>query len=215
MYVPPAFREDRMEALHAVIRTARLATLVTLGDDGLVASHLPMLLDPAAGPHGTLYGHLARANPQAREAEGGAAVPALAIFHGPDAYVSPGWYPSKAVTGRVVPTWNYVAVHCTGRLERFDDSARLRPLLARLTERHEAGRADPWSIDDAPDPFIAANLRSIVGVALPIERIEGKFKLSQNRDPADREGARQGLAASPDPVDRAVAALMNAPEAAR
>lgn len=191
MYVPPAFREDRIETLHAAIREAGLATLVSLGADGLVASHIPLLLDPGAGPRGTLYGHLARANPQA--AGGAVDTPALAIFLGPDAYITPAWYETKRQTGKVVPTWNYVAIHAYGSLEFFDDSDRLLALVTRLTVRHETGRAEPWAVGDAPADFIRAQLEGIIGFALPIARIEGKWKMSQNRPAADRAGVAEGL----------------------
>jgi transcriptional regulator len=191
MYVPPAFREDRIETLHAAIRAAGLATLVSLGADGLVASHVPMLLDAAAGPHGTLYGHLAKANPHA--AGGAAGTQALAIFQGPDAYITPSWYETKRQTGKVVPTWNYVAIHASGPLEMFDDADRLLELVTRLTQRHEGGRAQPWAVADAPPDFVRGQLKGIVGFALPIARLEGKWKMSQNRPAADRAGVAEGL----------------------
>ena len=206
MYVPAPFRiEDRSE-LHEAIRQSGLATLVTLGPDGLVASHVPMLLDPEAGPHGTLYAHLARANPQARAVLAG--VEALAVFTGPDAYVSPAWYATKRETGRVVPTWNYVSVHAYGPVDLFDDPARLRRLVEALTERHEAGRPEPWRVNDAPEDFLRAMLKGVVGVAMPITRLEGKRKMSQNRSAADRAGVAAGLASSAREGDRATAALM-------
>ena len=191
MYMPPAFREDRTEVLHEAIRSAGLATLVTLTDQGLVASHIPLLLDPAPAPLGTLIGHLARPNPQA--ADSLAAVEALAIFQGPDAYITPNWYPSKREGGKVVPTWNYVAVHAYGPLRFFDDAPRLLEVVTRLTQRHEQGRAQPWAVADAPADFIAGMLRAIVGFELPIARLEGKWKMSQNRPPADRAGVIAGL----------------------
>jgi len=193
MYVPPAFREDRIEILHDAIRRAGLATLVSLGADGLVASHVPMLLDAEAGPNGTLYGHLAKANPHA--GGGVAGTEALAIFLGPDAYITPTWYETKRQTGKVVPTWNYVAIHASGPLEMFDDADRLLDLVTRLTARHEGGRAAPWTVSDAPADFVRAQLKGIVGFALPIARLEGKWKMSQNRPAADRAGVAEGLGA--------------------
>lgn len=193
MYVPPHFAEDRLSVLFDAVRRAGLATLVTLGADGLEATPLPLLLDEAEGERGTLYGHLARANPQWRRFDAG--MEALALFQGPDAYVTPSWYPSKAETGRAVPTWNYVAVHARGPLEVFDDADRLRSLVARLSDRHEAGRAEPWAVGDAPADFIAAQLKGIVGLRIPIARIEGKWKASQNRNATDRAGVAAGLAA--------------------
>ena len=191
MYVPPAFREDRPEALHAAMRAATLPILVTLGADGMVASHVPMLLDAAAGRHGTLIGHLARANPQA-----GTSGEALAIFTGPDAYVSPSLYPSKMVDEKVVPTWNYVAVHAAGPITFFEDAARILDVVTRLTEREEGKRERPWAVSDAPDDFVAGMLRAIIGFTIPIARLEGKWKMSQNRQPADRAGVRAGMEAA-------------------
>ena len=148
MYVPPLFKEDRIDVLHDAIRRTGLATLVTLAADGLIASHVPMLLDPDPAPYGTLIGHLARPNPQARGAVPG--VQALAIFQGPDAYITPSWYATKRENGKVVPTWNYVAIHAHGPVEFFDDTERLRDVVTRLTEREEQARADPWAVSDAP-----------------------------------------------------------------
>jgi transcriptional regulator len=210
MYVPPAFREDDTATLHAAIRGARLATLVTAGPDGPFATHLPMLLDPEPAPFGTLIGHIARANPHARMAQG---TRALVIFQGPDAYVTPSWYGTKQETGKVVPTWNYVAVHAVGEVALFDEPDALLGVVRALTERHEGRRAEPWSVSDAPDAFIAAQLKGIVGVRIPIARLEGKWKLSQNRPEADRVRVRSGLSDSADATDRAVAALMPASRA--
>ena len=192
MYVPPHFLEERPEVIAAALRAAGLATLVTLGRDGIAATHAPMLLDPGPGRHGTLVGHIARANPQWRDSVG--SVHGLAIFAGPDAYVSPSWYPSKQAHGRVVPTWNYVAVHAHGPVEFFDDAERLHDVVRRLTEKQERPRAAPWAVSDAPADYVKGMLRGIVGFALSIERLEGKWKLSQNRDAADRQGVAHGLA---------------------
>lgn len=189
--MPPAFREERIEVLHAAIRESGLATLVTLTDAGLVASHVPLLLDPAPAPYGTLIGHLARPNPQARHSV--LEMDALAIFQGPDAYVTPNWYATKRENGKVVPTWNYVAIHAVGRLRFFNDPDRLLEIVTRLTERHEAARSEPWAVSDAPPDFIAGMLRGIVGFELPIARLEGKWKMSQNRPAADRERVIAGF----------------------
>ncbi|WP_043840040.1 FMN-binding negative transcriptional regulator [Muricoccus aerilatus] len=205
MYVPPAFRTDDPSALHGVIREARLANLVTATAEGLMATPLPLFLVPDEGPHGTLYGHLARANPQWKQAPVG---PAMAIFAGPDAYITPSWYATKREHGKVVPTWNYVAVHAYGAAEFFEDPARLLDAVRRLTELHEGGRPAPWAVSDAPADFIRAQLRGIVGLRLPIERIEGKRKMSQNRSAEDRAGVAAGLAASERPSDRAAAVLI-------
>ncbi|MBS0558636.1 MAG: FMN-binding negative transcriptional regulator [Proteobacteria bacterium] len=209
MYLPTQFAEDRTDVLHAAMRAAGLATLVTMTADGLIASHVPLMLDPEAGPHGTLYGHLARANPQATAEPVGQA---LAIFTGPDAYITPSWYPAKREHGRVVPTWNYVAIHAYGMLEVFDDAERLHALVSRLTDRHEAPRAAqgevPWAVDDAPAPFVQGQLKGIRGFALPIARLQGKWKMSQNRAEADRAGVVAGLA---EQGREDVAALVAAP----
>ena len=191
MYIPPLHKEDRIDVLHDAIRRTGLATLVTLTGDGLIASQVPMLLDPEPAPYGTLLGHLARPNPQARGAAPG--VQALAIFHGPDAYITPSWYATKRENGKVVPTWNYVAIHAYGPVEFFDDRERLRAVVTRLTERFETPRAEPWAVTDAPADFIDGMLKGIVGFALPIARLEGKWKMSQNRPPADRAGVVAGL----------------------
>jgi transcriptional regulator len=210
MYNPPAFREDRPEVLHGIMRAARLALLVSAAADGGApeATHLPLVLETAEGPHGTLYGHVAKANPHWKALAAGA--PARAIFPGPEAYVSPSLYPSKQEHGRVVPTWNYIAVHAIGPVEVIEDAQRLHALVSRLTERHEAPRAAPWAVDDAPEPFVAGQLKGIVGIALRIETLIGKRKLSQNRAEADRAGVLAGLTASEDPADRAVAEAMRA-----
>ena len=191
MYVPPLFKEDRIDVLHDAIRRTGLATLVTQSQDGLIASHVPMLLDADPAPYGTLVGHLARPNPQARGAIG----EALAIFQGPEAYITPSWFATKRDTGKVVPTWNYVAIHAYGTVEFFDDRDRLREVVTRLTERQETPRADPWAVTDAPADFTQGMLNGIVGFALPIARLEGKWKMSQNRPAEDRAGVIAGLEA--------------------
>lgn len=206
MYVPPAFREDDLAALHGMIRDAGLASLVTATAEGLLATPLPLLLVAEEGPLGTLYGHLARANPQGRLPPTG---DAMALFLGPEAYVSPSWYPAKQAHHRVVPTWNYVAVHAYGPAELFTEPERLLALVTRLTERHERSFAQPWAVADAPADFVQAQLKGIIGLRLPITRLEGKRKLSQNRSAADQAGVAQALAESDREADRAVAALMS------
>lgn len=206
MYTPRAFAFIDLHELQQQMLGTRLALLVTHGEQGLQASHLPLLLNTDEGPNGTLYGHFAKANPQWKELQDGAE--ALVIFAGAEAYVSPGFYPSKAEDGKVVPTWNYVAVHAYGSAEVFTDAERLRSLVSALTERHEAGRAQPWKVADAPADYIDGMLKAIVGFALPIQRLEGKRKLSQNRNAADIAGVREGLAASADAHDQALAHLM-------
>lgn len=208
MYIPPAFRDDDIESIRATIRAARLASLVTATAEGPVATPLPLLLDESEGEHGVLYGHVAKANPQWKLPPIG---DALAIFSGPDAYVTPSWYATKRETEKVVPTWNYVAVHATGPVEFFQEPERLLDVVTRLTSRHEGVRAKPWTVSDAPADFIAAQLRGIVGVRIPVLRFEGKRKMSQNRPEVDRIGVAQGLAASEDACDREVAALIPLP----
>jgi transcriptional regulator len=191
--------------MHETMRAARLANLVTATADGLMVTPLPLMLDATEGPYGVLHGHLARANPQWRTPPTGEA---CVIFMGPDAYVSPSWYATKQETHRVVPTWNYIAVHAYGPAEFYDDAERLHDVVTRLTQTHERARAKPWAVSDAPAPFIAGQLRGIVGLRMPITRLEGKRKMSQNRNEADRAGVAAGLAESLDPADRAIAALI-------
>jgi transcriptional regulator len=205
MYVPPAFRETDLPVLQAVMRGARLANLVTATHEGLIATPLPLFLAAEEGPYGTLYGHLARANPQGQRLPTG---DAMALFSGPEAYVSPSWYASKREHGKVVPTWNYVAVHAYGPVEFFDDADRLLGVVARLTDLHEGDRAVPWAVTDAPEAFIRSQLKGIVGLRMPITRLEGKRKMSQNRSAEDRAGVAAGLAASDRAGDRDVAALI-------
>lgn len=196
MYVPPLFKEDRIERLHEAMRQAGLATLVTLTADGLIASHVPVLLDPDPAPYGTLLGHLARPNPQAKGAVTG--TEALVIFQGPDAYITPSFYETKRQTGKVVPTWNYVAIHAYGPVTFFNDADRLLQVVTRLTDREEGKRASPWAVTDAPADFIEGMLKGIVGFSLPITRLEGKWKMSQNRPAEDRAGVVDGLLADGD-----------------
>lgn len=202
MYTPPAFKEESLSVLHDIIEAASLSTLVTATADGLLATPLPLLLVRDEGPNGTLYGHVARANPQGTTPAIGAA---MATFMGPDAYVTPSWYASKREHGKVVPTWNYVAVHAYGAAEFFTDEDRLLDIVTRLTNRHEAGRAERWQVGDAPAAYIKAQLRGIIGLRLPIERLDGKRKLSQNRSAEDRAGVAAGLAASARREDHLVA----------
>lgn len=204
MYTPAAFRDDDPNTLRQIMREARLATLVTATAEGLVATPLPLFL-VEEGERGVLYGHVARANSQWKLKP---TAEALAIFSGLDAYVSPSWYASKLEHGKVVPTWNYSAVHAYGQVEFFEDEARLHDIVTRLTDLHETPRAEPWAVTDAPASFIKAQLRGIVGVRLPITRIDGKRKMSQNRPEADRRGVAGGLAASERPSEREVAKLI-------
>ncbi len=194
MYVPPHFEETRTEALHALIHEHPLATLVTLGRDGLSANHLPIELDPHPAPLGTLRAHVSRANPVWQDLSPD--VEALAIFQGPQAYVTPAWYPTKQETGKVVPTYNYVVVHAYGRLRTMEDPAWLRGLVERLTDRFEAPRTDRWRVSDAPEEYIDKQLHGIVGLEMPVTRLLGKWKVSQNRPEVDRRGVVRGLDAT-------------------
>jgi transcriptional regulator len=205
MYIPPAFRVDDMADIHRTIREARSATLVTATEEGLVGTPLPMLLDESEGRNGTLYAHVARANPQWKLMPSGEA---MAIFAGPEAYVTPSWYATKQETHKVVPTWNYVAIHAYGPVEFFDDADRLLDVITRLTDLHEQSRKDRWAVTDAPADFIKAQLKGIVGLRMQITRLDGKRKMSQNRNGADRAGVIDGLSRSDRPEDRVVASLI-------
>ncbi len=189
MYLPAHFAEDRVPVLQEAMRACGLATLVTLTADGLIASHVPLLLDPAPEPYGTLIGHLARPNPQGRGAIG----EALAIFLGPEGYITPSYYETKRETGKVVPTWNYTAIHAYGTLRFFSEKTQLLDIVTRLTDRHEGQRPAPWAVTDAPEDFLQGMLNGIVGFELTITRLEGKQKMSQNRPAADRAGVVAGL----------------------
>jgi transcriptional regulator len=193
MYVPEAFAEHRLNVLHAAMQACGLAIFVTTDIGTPTATHVPMLLAPGEGEFGTLHFHLARANTQWQTAGPGAT--ALVIFPGPDGYISPSWYASKAEHGRVVPTWNYVTVHAEGVPVFYDDRDRLHALVTRLTDRHEAGRATPWQVADAPAAYTESQLHGIVGVELPIARLQGKWKLGQNRNEADRAALLAGYEA--------------------
>jgi len=194
MYVPTHFAMDDAAVQDLLVRHGA-GDLVTATTSGLLATTLPFVHDPAVGPHGALLGHVARNNDQWRHAPVGEA---LVILRGPDAYVSPNWYASKAEHGRVVPTWNYVTAHVYGELVVHDDIAWLEDLVTRLTEHHEAAQPRPWTVDDAPSRFVAGQLRAIVGVELRISRIEAKAKLSQNRPAADIDGVVEGTHAAGD-----------------
>jgi len=193
MYMPSHFVEQRTEALHGLIAAHPLGSLVLVGPDGLDANHIPFLLDADTGPHGRLIAHVARANPLWQQARDGS--PALVIFRAADAYISPNWYPSKHEQHRQVPTWNYQAVHVHGTIVVHDDVRFVRGVVARLTRTHEAatGAERPWKMTDATPEYIDSMLANIVGIEIPIARIEGKWKLSQNKETRDRMGAVQGL----------------------
>jgi transcriptional regulator len=196
MYNPPHFREDREEVLHDFIRSHPLAALVTVSPEGLEANHVPLILDAKAG---ILRGHVSRANRIWKESR----PEALAIFTGPEHYISPSWYPAKQEHGRVVPTWNYTAVHASGTLTFFDDAARLRATVEELTAIHEASFPLPWKVTDAPSEFVEGLLKAILGFELKITSLEGKWKASQNRSEADRASVVEVLRSlgCPDSAD--------------
>jgi transcriptional regulator len=191
MYNPAPFAEKRADVLHDLITRHPLATLITCSPDGPEATHVPMVLHTSVGPNGALRCHVARANPHWKNIE--AAGPVLAIFHGPQQYITPSWYPSKQEHGKVVPTWNYVAVHVRGRAKLFEEQAELLEHLRTLTARNEAQFENPWSVSDAPADYVAALSKGIVGIEISIESLEGKWKVSQNRPEADRQGVVAGL----------------------
>jgi transcriptional regulator len=203
MYVPPHFEETRVGVLHQLMRERPFAILVTLGSGGLNANHIPFELDPKPAPFGTLRGHVARANPVWRDVS--PTVESLAIFNGPQTYVTPSWYVSKNETGEVVPTYNYVVVHAHGGIKIVDDRDWLRGLVTRLTHRFEADRNPPWSPADAPAAFIDKQLGAIVGIELAVTKLIGKWKVSQNRPAKDRDGVARALSDSTAADDVAMA----------
>src|SRR5512143_379368 len=205
MYVPSHFNESRREVLHALIRTQPLAALVTLSPAGLDANHIPLYLVPDRGEQGVLWGHVARHNPVWRDTTPDHE--ALAIFQGPSSYISPSWYPTKKAHGKVVPTWNYVAVHAYGALRVHDDPAWVRRQVERLTQQVEAPRAQPWAVADAPPEYVERLIQGIVGIELVIHRLLGQWKVSQNQPEGNRRGVAVGLAATGQPVAIAMAQL--------
>ena len=212
MYIPAHFALDDAAVNELLVRHGA-ADLVTLTDDGLLATMLPFVWDPLAGQHGALYGHVARNNDQWRKPAYGES---LAIVRGPDAYVSPSWYAAKAEHGRVVPTWNYLTAHVYGTLVVHDDPSWVEDVVRLLTAKHEGarlaspGQARPWSVDDAPWKFVEGQLRAIVGLELQVTRIQAKAKLSQNRPVSDIAGIEAGLAARGDEVMAAAVEEANA-----
>jgi transcriptional regulator len=209
VYLPKHFEETRTEVMHTLLRAHPLGLLVTLSGGELQANSIPFLLDAQRGPQGTLVAHVARANPLWREA---ALTPVLAVFQGPQAYVSPSGYASKAEHGKVVPTWNYVMVQARGRLRAIEDARELHALVSRLTDTHERPRAAPWAVSDAPADYIEKTLGAIVGIEIPIESLTGKWKVSQNRSAADRDGVARML--EQEPGGAAMAAQVRSPGAA-
>jgi len=207
MYTPAHFAETRVDVLHDLIRTHRLATVVRLVDDNLAADHIPLLIDASAGAHGILRGHVARANPIWRDAD---QCNVLVIFQGPQAYITPSWYASKAEHGKVVPTWNYAVVHAHGTLRAIDSHAWVQRHVTQNTHENEARFAKPWAVGDAPDDFIRKTAEAIVGIEIQITTLVGKWKVSQNRSAADRGGVIAGLRADPPSGAADMAALIPA-----
>ncbi|MEO8624113.1 MAG: FMN-binding negative transcriptional regulator [bacterium] len=205
MYIPRSYAEAGTDRLHEFITAHPFAALIT-ANDGLFATHLPLVLRPDVGTLGTLEGHVARANEHHKRVTSPS--DALVIFSGPHAHVTPTWYPSKEESGKVVPTWNYVAVHVYGTVRFIDDPEFLRAHLARLTETHETARGSEWTTNDPPEEYVTQQLRAIVGVEIAITRVEGKWKMSQNRGEADIDGVVAGLRDSGNIQDAVVADIV-------
>jgi transcriptional regulator len=208
LYLPAHFNETRPDVMRALMRSRPLSTLVTQCESGLVANHVPVQTLDEPAPLGCIRGHIARANPLWREYR--AETQALAIFQGPQVYVSPSFYPTKAKTGEVVPTWNYAVVHASGTLRFIQDTTWLRDFVAGLTAAHERQRAMPWKIDDAPAPYIEKMLSLIVGFEFSITALSGKWKVSQNRTQADQQGVIRSLQSADDANSQEIAALLAA-----
>ena len=206
MYLPDHFAESRVDVLRQLIHEHPLAALVTLNAKELNANHIPFELDAEPAPFGTLRGHVARANPVWREYSRD--IEALVIFQGAQHYITPSWYPSKQETGKVVPTFNYIVVHAYGALRVIEDREWLRGLVGRLTNRHEAARAIPWQVTDAPGDYIEKMLGAIVGIEIPLTRLIGKWKVSQNQPAANRDGVIEGLGEMSDPDAKTMAAIV-------
>jgi transcriptional regulator len=207
MYVPALHEETDLGILHALIRAHPLGAWVSAGEDGLIANHIPFLIDPNAGEFGSLIGHVARANPIWRSFS--ATTPSIVVFQGSDAYITPSWYPSKQAHGRAVPTWNYAVVHAHGLPRAIEDRAWLLNHVTHLTGAHEANQAQPWKVTDAPADFTARLLEAIVGIEIPITKLVGKWKTSQNRPEADKRGIVAGLTARGEDSARDMAALVS------
>ena len=206
MYIPAHCQESHVSVLHALIEAHPLGTWVTQGDEGLIVNHLPFLIDGSRGDFGTLIGHVARPNPVWKQFS--RTVPSVVVFQGAESYISPSWYPSKAETGKAVPTWNYAVVHGRGLPMVFEDRERLLAHVTRLTDTHEAALENPWHVTDAPADFIDALLKGIVGVEIPLTSLTGKWKVSQNRSDADRRHVVKSLEEQGDDRSRAMAALI-------
>ena len=207
MYTPTHFEESRLQELHEFMRRHPFASIVVQASGHLDANHVPLFLDPGHGPFGRLRGHIARANSMWRDVEAGAEV--LVLFHGPNGYISPNFYPSKQEHGKVVPTWNYGVVHARGRIAWLHDPQWLGLLVKDLTEQHEAEQAEPWRVSDAPDEYAKQMIEGIVGLEISIDELRGKMKLSQNRSEADRAGVGRGLSVRADASSLEMVDLMS------
>jgi transcriptional regulator len=207
MYVPKQHEESDISVLHALIRSQPLGTWVTLGDGELLANHIPFLLDTTRGEHGTLIGHVARANPAWRTFSN--TVNSVVAFQGPQTYITPSWYPSKHAHGKAVPTWNYAVVHAYGMPRAIEDRDWLLQHVNQLTDVHEADQALPWKVSDAPQDFTDKMLQAIVGIEIEIAKLVGKWKVSQNRSLPDRLGVVAGLSAREDAQSREMASLVS------
>ena len=208
MYIPKQFEESRVEVMHELIRACPLATLVTLSSNGLNANHIPLHLSESPAPFGTLRGHVARANPVLSDL--GRDIEVLAVFHGPDTYITPSWYATKRETGKVVPTWNYAVVHAYGSVRIVDDASWLRAQLEALTAHHEASFSEPWAVSDAPHEFTEKLIGNIAGIEMVISRLSGKWKVSQNQPQQNQASIIDGLKAGGQEDLSAMAALVEA-----
>jgi transcriptional regulator len=207
LYNPRWFKEDRVDILQDTINRISFGTIITMGNSGILASHVPMLIDKSRGERGTLFGHIARGNMQWRESS--PENQGLAVFLGPDAYISPNWYETKTETGKTVPTWNYIAIHVRGPVRFFEETERIRDIVTKLTNHHEADSTEPWQVTDAPADYINKELKMIIGFEMPIVKIEGKWKMSQNRSQTDRDSVMSNLVERNRLKDREVAHEMN------
>lgn len=205
-YLPKHFEENDTARIQALVREQPLATWVVQHGGQMLVNHVPFMLDAGRGEHGTLVGHVARANPVWQAIASG--VEAVLVFHGPQAYISPNWYPSKHAHGKAVPTWNYAVVHAHGVPQAIDDKARVLAIVTRLTETHEATQALPWKVADAPADYLETMLNAIVGIEIPVSRWVGKWKVTQNRPATDQQGVAAGLKARGTAQGQAMAALV-------
>lgn len=206
MYMPKYHALTDVAAMQAHMEQHALGAWVCTGDDGLVANHIPFLLDRHSGRYGRLLGHVSRANPVWRQLTKGAS--SVVMFMGPQAYITPSWYPGKRMHGKVVPTWNYVTVHAHGVMRAVEDQVWILNMLKGLTNAQESSRHDPWQVSDAPSDYVQKKLRAIVGIELSIDRLEGRMKVSQDEDQADRQGTVDGLMQEPDTQAQVIANLV-------